>query len=86
MRCASFIHVYYYDFIEELHKLFPAENRDMLGQITLEALLIPEGGDAASYFLTNPLKNLFHQKNENYMTPFFMEHFPEENGIYIDID
>lgn len=86
MKCASYIHVYYYDFIEELHKMFPALSKDELGQMTLDTLLIPEGGDAASYFMVNPNQHIVHQKNENIFKPFFAEHFPEESGVYIDID
>ena len=60
MKCASYIHVYYYDFMEELHKMLPHMDKHSLGQMTLEALLIPDGGDAASYLLINPNKCLYN--------------------------
>ena len=86
MKCSSFIHVYYYDFIEELHKMLPNMDKNDLGQLTLEALLIPDGGDAASYLLINPNKYLYNTIHRDVMSLFFYENFPEEIGIYIDID
>lgn len=88
MKCASFIHVYYYDFIEEMKNLFPNQDKEKLSECVLDYLMIPEGGDAASYFLPNPNKYEFFNVREyhEFIAPFFMKHFPEENGIYVDID
>jgi len=87
MKCATYIHVYCYDIVEELHNMFPKVSKDEMGQVILDALFIPDGGDAASYYLGNPnLKGFAPLPHEEYLAPLFEKHFPEQTGIYIDLD